>query len=123
MALELLQQSKTYFNTSKAFARSKVIQDLSVFVSCLSWIHRPGDGNYQLIQQARKMIQKILDKVLSPEPPAHIERHPLPSPEEPHHVIYQDPMYDFSWIENAEFDADFWMSLPEHPLLSTHESQ
>lgn len=31
-------------------------------------------------------------------------------------------LYDFSWMDNAEFDADFWMNLPDHPLLAVADN-
>lgn len=48
--------------------RSDIIQNLSLFVSCLDWV-KPAEGNYGLCSRARKMIKHILDRVLNSEPP------------------------------------------------------
>jgi outer membrane protease len=46
----------------------------------------------------------------------------LPSPISNASALPEDSgngmMYDFSWMDNAQIDADFWMNLPDHPLLS-----
>ncbi|KAI9725303.1 MAG: hypothetical protein M1828_003318 [Chrysothrix sp. TS-e1954] len=47
--------------------RSKVIQDLSVYVICLEWV-TPNDGNFQLCQRIAKWLKRILDRVLSLPP-------------------------------------------------------
>lgn len=121
LALELLQQSQARGHASKQFPRSEVIQNLSVFVACLGSMHTEGDGNYQLCLQARRMLQRILDTVLSPQEPA--------APPNPQTILTPsstefggDGIYDFSWMDNAEFDADFWMNLPDHPLLAVSEN-
>jgi hypothetical protein len=84
-------------------------------------MHTEGDGNYQLCLQARRMLQRILDTVLSPQEPA--------APPNPQTILTPsstefggDGIYDFSWMDNAEFDADFWMNLPDHPLLAVSEN-
>ena len=65
------------------------------------------------------MLQRILDTVLSPEHPAPALQTLLtPSSTE----FGEDGIYDFSWMDNAEFDADFWMNLPDHPLLAVSEN-
>lgn len=67
------------------------------------------------------MVQRILDTVLSPQEPAAV-----PNPQTmltPTSAEYaEDGLYDFSWMDNAEFDADFWMNLPDHPLLAVSEN-
>ena len=123
LALELLQQSQSRGHPSKDFPRSEVIQNLSVFVACLGTIHTEGDGNYQLCMQARRMLQRILDTVLSP--PEHAA-----APNQQASMLTpassdfpsEEGLYGFSWMDNAEFDADFWMNLPDHPLLAVSEN-
>jgi chromatin structure-remodeling complex subunit RSC3/30 len=119
LALELLQQTQNRAQTTKDFPRSEVIQNLSVFVSCLGWIHMEGDGNYHLCIQARNMIQRILDRVLSPEA-TYSSQQTLPTPSNSDYT--DEAMYDFSWMDNAQFDADFWSNLDFHPLLAVPES-
>lgn len=119
LALELLQQTQNRTQMTKEFPRSEVIQNLSVFVSCLGWIHNEGDGNYHLCIQARNMIQRILDRVLSPES-TYSSQQTLPTPSNSDYT--DEAMYDFSWMDNAQFDADFWSNLDFHPLLAIPES-
>ena len=176
LALELLQQTHVQTkhasrNTdSSAFPRSEIIQSLSVLVSYLGWIHTEGDGNYHLSVQARRMLQRILDRVLSPQlPPTRSKPQAQPAnaipqgldsssystsytpdgalPDAPgphaHGQIFDQSQYsaslptpptsntaftpdsfnplDLSWMDNwnAEFEADFWMNLPDHPLLAS----
>ena len=49
-------------------ARSEVIRNLSVFISCLEWVARRSDGspdgNCEPCQDALRMLTKILDAVL-----------------------------------------------------------
>ena len=176
LALELLQQTHlqskqpSRSSDSSGFPRSEIIQSLSVLVSYLGWIHVEGDGNYHLSVQARRMLQRILDRVLSPPPPPKRSKpqvlpgntkqqsldspsynpnyaqsrlapdeqnsHPnsnvfdpaqyssaLPTPPTPSTAFTPnsfDPL-DLSWMDNwnTEFDADFWMNLPDHPLLAS----
>jgi len=117
LALELLHQTQSHAGSTENFPRSEIIQNLSVFISHLGRVHTEGDGNYHLCMQARRMIQRILDKVLSPEPLALISQ---PSQLTPSNSGFTgDGLFNFSWMDNnAEFEADFWMSLPDHPLLA-----
>lgn len=120
LALELLQQTQNRASMTKDFPRSEVIQNLSVFVACLGWIHQEGDGNYHLCIQARNMIQRILDRVLSPEA-NHSSHQTFPTPSSTGDYT-DEAMYDFSWMDSAHFDADFWSNLDFHPLLAIPES-
>ena len=179
LALELLQQTKLLAKSgsrsseASSFPRSEIIQNLSVLVSYLGWIYVEEDGNYQLCMQARRMLQRILDRVLSPQPARqnssarrntasvaqtrnldpslfteqeHLQKAmvtdstsvsntdtfdpsqftaPLPTPP----TSLSNPAFtpedfnplDFSWMDNwnAEFETDFWMNLPDHPLLAS----
>jgi len=47
--------------------RSATIQDLAVFVSCLSSI-RPDDGGYRACDRGRRFLKAILDGILDPPP-------------------------------------------------------
>jgi len=116
LALELLQHTQFRNPLSPELPRSEVIQNLSVFLACLGWMHSPGDGNYQIAQQARRMIQRILDKILSPDPLPAREQSALLNGSENH--FYNDAMYDFSWLDSADFDADFWTDVSEQQFLS-----
>lgn len=113
LALHLLQEMP---GVNLNFNRAKVIQDLSVFVSCLRWAHQPGDGNYQLTEQARKTLQQILDKVLAPGFQPAAQQPPVMTPNS--NALPEDLVYDFNWTDTANFDTDFWMNLPDHPIMS-----
>jgi hypothetical protein len=67
------------------------------------------------------MLQRILDTVLSPPEPAAAPN-PQTLPTSSSNEFSEDSIYDFSWMDNAEFDADFWMNLPDHPLLAVSEN-
>jgi len=119
--LELLRQTRSRTPTNKAFPRSEVVQNLSVLVSALDWIVRAGEGNYSLCRQARKMLQRILDRVLAPEPVHEIHR---PAFESQATSEATDAMtMDFPWFENADFDESFWTNLEEHSLLAFNSAE
>lgn len=48
-------------------SRSKLIRDLSVFVSYLESICTPDDANYTVCTQAAKTIAQTLDEILDPQ--------------------------------------------------------
>ena len=130
LALELLKQKQSQLRSeypprAQAFPSSKIIQDLSVFISSLRYVHAPGDGNYALTEQARKTLQRILDRVLTMDSGgsgSSLQGDPLPSPISNSSLLPDNngSGIDFSWMETAQFDTDFWMSLPDHPLLSAN---
>lgn len=48
--------------------RATLVRTLSVYVSHLDSICRPGDGDYNICVQASKAISRVLDEVLDPSP-------------------------------------------------------
>ena len=66
VAHELLRQTQQPQSYKPQIPRSQTIQNLSVFISSLQWAVRPGDGNYELCTQARAILSRILDLLLSP---------------------------------------------------------
>jgi hypothetical protein len=125
LALELLQQKQSQLRNEypprpQAFPSSKIIQELSVFISTLKYVHSPGDGNYALMEQARKSLERLLEKTLSFEAQPAPSRMQFPSPTSTSALVEEpdNGLYDFSWIDTAQFDADFWTNLPDHPLLT-----
>lgn len=48
--------------------RAEIIRNLSVFLSCLSWVPRPTYGNYQTCKEAEKKLSHILDQIIDPQP-------------------------------------------------------
>ncbi|EPS29977.1 hypothetical protein PDE_04927 [Penicillium oxalicum 114-2] len=68
LLLELLHQSHQPGPHSVVLPRAELIRNLSVFVSMLSWVARPGHGNYRTCKEAEKNLSRILDQVLDPQP-------------------------------------------------------
>jgi len=62
------------------------------------------------------MLQRILDKVLAFDSVVAPKEADLSIPEVD--AFAHDALHDLSWIEHMDFDADFWVSLPGHPLLA-----
>ncbi|KAJ5668761.1 hypothetical protein N7462_009831 [Penicillium macrosclerotiorum] len=68
LLLELLRQSHEPGPHNVHLPRAELIRSLSVFISILSWIARPGHGNYHTCKEAEKNLSRILDQVLDPQP-------------------------------------------------------
>ncbi len=116
LALELLHQSRYRSQPATIdFPRSEIIQNLSNLVSSIDFIVRPTNGNYGICGQAKKMLQAILDTVLSTEydQPAVDEDNEAPKPID---AFVGEGIDDQMWL-NTNLDMDFWTSLEDHPLL------
>lgn len=119
LPLELLQNIRTRTQAKQDFPHSKIIQNLSALVCCMDWIVRPTDGNYVVCSQAKKMIQAILDIVLSPDSAtAATDEHASNTTSS---ILFGSGLEDQLWFDNSGFDMDFWMNLEEHPLLAWPE--
>ncbi|KAJ6141210.1 hypothetical protein N7470_010106 [Penicillium chermesinum] len=68
LLIELLHQSHAPTPNAVPLPRAEIIRNLSVFVSLLSWISRPGQGNYRECKEAEKKLSRILDQLLDPQP-------------------------------------------------------
>ncbi|KAF5863236.1 hypothetical protein ETB97_010464 [Aspergillus alliaceus] len=68
LTLELLHQTQGIRPHSIALPRAEIIRNLSVFLSCLSWVPRPTYGNYQTCKEAEKKLSHILDQIIDPQP-------------------------------------------------------
>ncbi|KAL4778198.1 hypothetical protein BJX76DRAFT_153113 [Aspergillus varians] len=66
LALELLRQTQEAGPHPAMPPRAEIIRNLSVFVSCLSWVATPGQGNYQTCKAVEKKLSDILDQILDP---------------------------------------------------------
>ena len=97
--------------SASVFSASEAVQQLSVLVSTIGWAVKREHGNFQLLDQARRMVSRILERVLSPAPNPHA---PTDEPEAAEEKK--------SWWEEqttpALSEVDFWNNLPKHPLLS-----
>lgn len=68
LTLELLRQSREVGPHAIVLPRAELIRNLSVFLSCLSWVARPGHGNYKTCKEVEKKLSHILDQILDPQP-------------------------------------------------------
>ncbi|KAF7593608.1 hypothetical protein BBP40_011126 [Aspergillus hancockii] len=68
LTLELLHQSQGIGSHPVPLPRAETIRNLSVFLSCLSWVRRPTYGNYQTCKEAEKKLSHILDQIIDPQP-------------------------------------------------------
>lgn len=66
--LELLHQTRDVGSRTAVLPRAEVIRNLSIFVSSLSWVARPGQGNYHTCKEVEKKLSHILDQILDPQP-------------------------------------------------------
>ncbi len=117
LALELLRRSRIKPKArSVDFPRSEIIQNISNLVSSIDFIVRPTNGNYGICGQAKKMLQAILDTVLSTE---HDQLEIEPASEAPKTLdtYMVEGLDDETWL-NSNLDLDFWTSLEDHPLLA-----
>jgi hypothetical protein len=115
LAVELLKESQMRQFAPDLIPRSATIQDLSVFISALAAVG-PGEGNFSICNQGRRALTRVLDQILSPNPP------PLPATsgsEQPTSAAdtaaLQFPIgndADFlQWLESAEWDKDWIVPL------------
>ncbi|KAL2808410.1 hypothetical protein BJX63DRAFT_424636 [Aspergillus granulosus] len=68
LAFELLRQTQEPGPHPAMPPRAEIIRNLSIFVSSLSWVARPGDGNYRTCKAVEKKLSDILDQILDPQP-------------------------------------------------------
>ncbi|KAJ6133834.1 hypothetical protein N7523_000156 [Penicillium sp. IBT 18751x] len=94
-----------------SFSRSQTIQDLSIFASYLQTIIKPHEGNYDICQQARGTIRRVLDFVLSPEAaqPVHpAMQSSAPNLQPPNSSDITDIFLDYNYyithLDNWQFD-------------------
>lgn len=80
IAVELYKQEQlSAYPEKPLLPRSQTIQELSVLASRLAGVD-PADGAYEMCEQGRKIITRILDKILEPKPSTNLQsnyRHPL----------------------------------------------
>lgn len=100
------------------FSRSKIIQSLSNLISSIDYIVCPTNGNSVICGQAKKMLQAIVDTVLSPEHNQNDVGHAEPAAGLD--ALMEEALNDQMWLENI-VDMDFWISLEDHPLLAWPE--
>lgn len=119
LALELMQQN------SKELCHIRIAQDLCNFISYLRWVHVPGDGNFRIVERARRTLQRILDKFMeklkhrSEAQPAVTDGQQLLTPSSGI-ISWPDgtDLNDFSWLTAEQWDAGLWpnMNMMELPF-------
>ena len=124
LGLELLRQSRSTsrstMTSSLPLPRSEIIQNLSNLVAQIKSTVHPKDGNYAICVQARKVIQRILDQVLSPPVPAGAND--FESGQYLEATSTEVPMNQLEWL-GTKSELDFWSTLPRHPLLASSRDQ
>jgi hypothetical protein len=101
LAIELLrQQQATSGQPQVRLPRAEIIRNISVFISSLEWVAKPDDGNYDLCQGARSMLDGILNAILDSHP-ASSEQTPQPAPADP--VMWLDDMFGGGWMTTGSF--------------------
>lgn len=107
LAIELLKQEQSRLYTPDILPRSETIQDLSVFISSLAAVG-PGEGNFNICNQGRRALKKVLDQILSPQ----VQPQPGAQGMADHQVFDDVSLYfptgndaEFlQWLENVEWD-------------------
>lgn len=109
LALELLQLN------SKELCHVKIAQDLCVFISFLRWIHVPGEGNFQLVDRARRTLQRFLDKYMAAtcrngsQKPSSVAKEPISTAVQ-EQALWPDAIgvNDFFWMDNLQWEPEMW---------------
>jgi hypothetical protein len=115
LALELLQHGQAGVRSPDYLPRSEVVQNLSRLIAYIKPLVPQEDANYILCDQARWVIQRILDQVLSL--PFTVPTPRTGDADENAHVSEE------LWFPGVQSEPDFWKRLPEHPLLTSPEAE
>ncbi|KAF2437123.1 hypothetical protein EJ08DRAFT_578120 [Tothia fuscella] len=100
LSIELLRQQQLSDRPHVPLPRAEIIRNVSVFISSLEWVARPDDGNFDLCQGAKLMLEKILDSILDYQPVPSAES--LQSaPADP--VVWVDELFGGGWMNSGPF--------------------
>ncbi|KAE8381505.1 hypothetical protein BDV26DRAFT_78120 [Aspergillus bertholletiae] len=97
LAMELLQSSNSLLSPSyPGLPRAEIIRELTIYISCLSWVARPGSGNLGFCTKVKARLTRILDRILDPSyvAPGSSSNHGGSSS-------------DVSWAFPEHFESDF----------------
>ncbi|KAJ5263289.1 hypothetical protein N7478_010894 [Penicillium angulare] len=93
-------------DSATPFPRSRVVQSLSVFASYLQTIVQPNEGNYDICQQARETIRRVLDFVLSER--TTTQAITVPNSRIPENTDLTDSILDYNYyithLDNWQFE-------------------
>ena len=96
LAIEILrQQQASPGDPQLRLPRAEIIRNVSVFISSLEWVAKPDDGNYDLCQGAKQLLESILNAILDSHPTS-TEQTPQPAPADP--VMWLDDMFSGGWM-------------------------
>ncbi|KAF7596683.1 hypothetical protein BBP40_000606 [Aspergillus hancockii] len=67
LAMELLHPSNSPSAPSHPrLPRAEIIRELTLYISCLSWVARPGSGNFGFCKRVKAKLTRILDQIIDP---------------------------------------------------------
>ncbi|KAF7718726.1 Fungal Zn(2)-Cys(6) binuclear cluster domain-containing protein [Penicillium ucsense] len=125
LVLELLRQDQQVTN-SYNINRSKVIQDISVLITCCDSWTEPGQSNYQTCRQAQAIFSKSLDSILNRSQSVH---RVLAEESNTHDAVEYHDSSGFTsldsghdaewtaWLDSLGLQGDLW----QLPSVSTPE--
>ncbi|OBT81241.1 hypothetical protein VE02_09831, partial [Pseudogymnoascus sp. 03VT05] len=113
LALNLLRHaSNSFLDRQEGVSRMQIIEGLSVLTAHLDVLFEPGDGNYQLFCEAKRVLQSILEIAITPSAPRQVDGS-LPDSA----IGFSES--DWESFDQWGFDSDFWANLGDHPLLAS----
>ena len=75
LILELLRQNQNPAERPPAaINRSRIIQDISILISCCDSLTESGQSNYQICKQAQSIFSRSLDSILNHPEPGHVHK-------------------------------------------------
>lgn len=102
LALNLLRHaSNSFLDQQEAVSRMQIIEGLSVLTAHLDVLFEPGDGNYQLFCEAKRVLQSILEIAITPAPQRQVDGS-LPDSA----IGFSEA--DWESFDQWGFDSDFW---------------
>ncbi|KAL4945160.1 hypothetical protein BDV06DRAFT_47990 [Aspergillus oleicola] len=107
LAFELLRQNQEAGPHPILPPRPELIRNLSVFVSCLSWVAAPGQGNYRTCKVVEKKLSDILDQILDPQPGLGTVQNSFSSDGDGSGIASGNGLYDLlNWYSHDSFEFD-----------------
>jgi hypothetical protein len=100
LAIELLRQQQLSEGSHIFLPRGEIIRNVSVFISSLDWVARPDDGNYDLCQGAKILLEKILDSILETQA---VESLPANQTAPANPVVWVDELFGGGWMTSGTF--------------------